>query len=260
MLFLQKQGWILSQNNPRYGNSIMDPLTENAVKDKLITLESATADGWTGAFMHAWKPQYIEQNYPFWKKRKFKAKADGTGELAWETWEPAHQYGFFALLAAELGDSDVRDRLLKTAEQKYTGIWDEGTYHYQYSTSITSPCTNLTDRTLAMARAVPKNGLWTMHNVPFDDRHFTEPEISGVDLATLPLKRAIYDRAKDALVVSTMALKTPGDTSFEVKKLNPARSYRLLVDGVEVKKISGVSGATVSVNTAAPHDFVIQGE
>jgi hypothetical protein len=256
-LYLVKQGWTVSQSNPKYGNKL-DPGAELAVKAGVTTLESATADGWVGAFMHAWQPLYIEQQYPFWKKNRLTRSADGGTELKWESWEPLVQYGFFAVLAAEIGDADVRDEMLRFADTHYGPVWQDGTYHYPLNYSPEHGHTNLTDKLIALARALPKNGLADLNVKPFGDSHFNEPEVASVDTRLFFLKRAVYDGERQALVVSTVpgTLKS-GKAGFDVRRLDPSRNYRITLDGGNLATINGRNSARVEFDSSTAHDIVV---
>jgi hypothetical protein len=253
MLYLVKQGWTLSQQNPRYGNKL-DPGMEIAVKSGAATLESATADGWTGLFMHAWQPSYIEEHYPYWKKNRLARTSDGYPGLKWESWEPWVQYGFFAALAAEMGDADTRDKMLRYADAHYAPVWVDGAYHYPFSEE--AGCTNLTDRLLAIARTLPANGMRAMHASPFDDEHFTEPYAESAG-SSLFFRRAIYDRGKKALVLSTESASPETASSFVVRRLDKNRKYRLTIDGKETARFNGRTERPVSADFSVPHDFIL---
>jgi hypothetical protein len=260
MLYLVKQGWTLSQSNPKYGNKL-DPGVEMAVKTGVATLESATADGWVGTFMHAWQPQYMEQQYPFWKKNRLtRTSGDGT-VLKWESWEPMVQYGFFAALAAEMGDTDVRDKMIAFAEKHYGPVWADGTYHYPLDYSPENGHTNLTDKLIALARALPQNGLLNLHSKPFDDDHFTEPEVTSVDTGHFFLKRAVYDRTKKALVVSTVpGISKASNAGFDVVKLDSSHTYRITLDGLKYAVVKGKTSTHVDLDPSIPHDVILYAE
>lgn len=257
MLYLVKQGTTLSQTNPWYHN-VLDLAVGPAVKAGLVTLESSTANGWTGLFMHAWKPAYIEAEYPFWVKRHVIDKGNGVAELKWENWEPLVQVGFFAALAAEMGDTATRDKLLNYADRKYRPEWAGGTFHYPYN--LRRGATDLTDRTLAMARALPKDGMLTLHTKPFAASHFDEPAVRKVDFPKVALTRAVYDASKEALVMTVVAgSQLFGSTQLEVYRLDPNRRYEVYVDGKMVRTLSGTSSATLALNVLVgmPRDVVV---
>ncbi len=116
---------------------------------------------------------------------------------------------------------------------------------------------NVQDRLFGMARALPKSGLWKMYNRPFDKEHFTEPAISDVDIKTVILKRAVYDRAKRALIVSTIGSGAEGITGFKIINLNPGRKYVLSDNGGKLAELSNVKDYEMKFNHKVPHDFVI---
>lgn len=118
---------------------------------------------------------------------------------------------------------------------------------------------DLSDRLIALARALPKNGLWTMHNQPFDAEHFSEPAIAGVDIKKTALKRAIYDRSKSALIVSTMPAKSnAADAGFKIVNLDPAGTYHLTIDGKKIADVSGVKEYDVPpLGWAQAHDLIL---
>ena len=118
---------------------------------------------------------------------------------------------------------------------------------------------DLSDRLIAMARALPPKGLWLMHNQPFDAEHFSEPAITGVDLTKTYLKRAIYDRSKKALIVSTMPAKSNAiDSGFKIINLDPAKKYHLALDDKNIAKLSGVKEYDVTLDSAKAHDVILK--
>ena len=137
--YLIKQGWAFSGWNPKYGNK-MDEVMAEMVK-KGIDFNSGGNDGWIGTFMHVWNPSLIEKNYPFLKKKHYKEMKGGTAFLTKDVVAPDCYYGFFATLAAEVGDIDARERLLKTVDSIYSPVWIEGTFHYPFMDNV--PTVNL---------------------------------------------------------------------------------------------------------------------
>jgi hypothetical protein len=254
-LYLVKQDMTVSMQNPRYKNAV-DLVTVPAFRLGLVNLDSASADGWTGAFMHAWQPEYIERHYPYQKANNLKGVKDGSARVVNTVWEPQLRYGFFAVEAAEMGDTETRDQLLKYADDNYGPVWADGAMHYPYDKF---KCNNLTGVLLALARALPGNGLWAMHNQPFDDAHFTEPAVSGVDFPRLVLRRAVYDAKKKALIVTTEPGMGPGGTTaFEVKRLAPDKTYVLTIDGKRSREIKGSESAQVVAPLDGRHDIILR--
>ena len=256
MLYLVKQAATLSTRNPRYHN-VLDLVITPAVFLHLISLDSASADGWTGAFMHAWQPELIERHYPYQKAHQLVKGPKDQVRVANTVWEPKLRYGFFALLAAEVGDLETRDQILRAADAQYRPVWQDGAYYYPNNPSL--GCTNLTDKLLALARALPAKGLWTLHNRPFDGAHFEEPTVTGVEFSKVGLRRAIYDRGQKALIITTVpAAKTGGKTSLIVMRLSPAKTYALTLDRQDVRTVQNQSEIILEVLLDREHDFILQ--
>ena len=118
---------------------------------------------------------------------------------------------------------------------------------------------DLSDRLVALARALPKNGLWTLHNRPFDDAHFQEPCVTGIDPVALPLKRALWDSRARALIVSTRAVKgSSGARTFTVQGLDKARTYHVVVDGASRAPIAGAASAEIALpSPSVDHDVIV---
>ena len=117
---------------------------------------------------------------------------------------------------------------------------------------------DLADRLIAMARAMPAKGLHTMVNKPFDDQYFTQPAITGVDVKNVILKRAVYDPGKKALIVSTLANNGGVNTSFKVINLDPAKTYAFTIDNILQKDIVKQPAIDIPIETTKSHDIIIQ--
>jgi len=298
--YLLKQGWAFSGWNPRYGNK-MDEIMAEMVK-KGVDFNSGGNDGWIGTFMHAWRPELIENNYPYLKKKHYKALPDGTAVLTKDVVAPDAYYAFFTALSAEVGDEQARQALLKTVDSIYSPVWEDGTYRYPFMDDVptvnlaaadgekkpetpppaavtppsgheTAPAlpglgdatnmktfpshSDLADRLIAMARALPARGLYTMVNNPVDATHFTEPAITGVDLQKVILKRAVYDRDNKSLIVSTIGKKDGGSTSLTVINLNPAKTYSIVIDKSHHKEMSNLQDYKITIDADKAHDIIV---
>ena len=305
--YLVKQGFVFSSWNPRYGNK-MDAMIQDLIKQG-ANFSSSGNDGWIGTFMHGWNPKLIEQLYPYMKKAHVTMHPDGSATLNKDSLTPDAYYGFFTLLAAEMGDEPVKNGLLMFADRMFAPVTEDGTYHYPFvdkagainlvadnKAQMSTPATpaaaapakgngrliipggmrvkgccevvnnmetfpqhsDVADRLLGLARALPKGGLWSMHNKPFDAAHFASPYITGVDESRLPLKRAIYDGEKKALIVSTLpASGAASEQEITINNLNKSFSYQLFIDGAEKPFDAGVDSAVIRINTAADHDIVL---
>ena len=118
---------------------------------------------------------------------------------------------------------------------------------------------DLADRMIAIARALPAGGLNTMVNKPFDDNHFTEPYITGVDLTKVILKRAIYERGRRTLIVSSLPKSGSGNTSIMVNGLNPSKKYDISVDGNLQQPVMGQQSTMLYFDAQKAHEiFVVE--
>lgn len=129
--YLIKQGYALAEWNPKLGNKL-DAKLEKAVKDGKLSLNSSSLSGWTGTFMHAWAPEVIEELYPYMKKDFLRVNPDGTEKVKTDKLCKPDFMGFFTMLAAEMGDDETKEKLLKRANEFYDPIWEDGTFHYKY--------------------------------------------------------------------------------------------------------------------------------
>lgn len=302
IIYLIKQGLLFSSWSPKYGNK-MDKVIQGLV-EKGANFNSASIDGWTTTFMHAWNPKLVESLWPYRKQFQVKRNPDGSVDLRKDDFAPDAYWGFFSMGVAEMGDELLLKALHKAADKELSPVWIDGTYHYPFidktptvnlaaADSETKPAAapaktddakgglcckglrteehgnianmktwpqhaDLVDRQIAISRALPKNGMWTMHNKPFDKAHFAEPAITGVDLTALPLKRAIYDRAKQALIVSTQPAKSAATGGFKIVNLDPAKTYALSVDGKALPDVTGVKEHPVTFDGAQAHDLVLR--
>ena len=251
-LYLVKQDITLRQRDPRFGNAI-DLVLVPTVSLGAIKLKSSSANGWTGSMMHAWQPEYIERHYPYQKEYHLVHEDDGSASLKYDVFEPRLQYGYFAMLAAEVGDLEARDKLLQFADNKYDPVWENGSFYYPFNKD--KKCTGLTGKLIAIARMLPKDGIWDLHNRPFDDEHFKDPAVAGADYVTASLTRAVYDRDKSALVVT--AVLDVEEAKLKLIRLDSDARYTLFIDGDKVREISGRDTATVKLTGKGEHDIVL---
>ncbi|HUT55562.1 MAG TPA: hypothetical protein VM658_19380 [bacterium] len=255
-LYLIKQDLTLRQRDPRFGNAY-DLLLVPAVATGALKIYSSSANGWTGTMMHAWQPEYIEQQYPYQLKHHLVEMKDDEARLKKDSFEPRLQYGFFAMLAGEVGDRDTRDKLITYADAKYGPAWKDGAFVYPFDKA--KQCTGLSGVLLAIARANPEDGFWKLHNRPFDDAHFQEPAVESVDFPNVLLSRAIYDRDQQALVITTLpGAQKGGKTSLGIGRLTPAKSYAVFVDSERKETVSQKSGIEVEVPLDGEHDVIVQ--
>lgn len=268
LLYLVKQKTTISQEFCSFGNGL-SLITVPLAWLGQIVVNSSVSNGWNGAFMHVWEPDLIERHYPYQKENHVIAPDDQTAYLKTEMITDQIATPFFAILAAEVGDLELRDKLVAWCKDFYQPTWENGMLHYPVGedTYLNSGDTftpwpqALTGVLIALAMANPHDGLATMHNQPFTPQSFEAPRVTGVDFPNVLLKRAIYDSDKEALVVTTApGAAQSGITSFTITQLEPARTWEIFVDGSSQGTASGVNSVSLTVSLDAGHDIVLVAE
>jgi hypothetical protein len=307
--YLIKQGFPLAQWNPRLGNKL-DPIIAYLVRNG-ASINSPANEGWTGMFTHGFNKPVFEELYPYLKQRYVRRGEDGSIYLTVESDVPDLEIAFFAGLAGELGDEEVRKGLLNFADKTYSPVWQDGTYHYPFNDDVAYPQlhkdhnhlaidiggkatdldtilayveahandpkpppqvqnittvmhhlsskhSDVTDRLLAIARAITPDGIHALANKPFDEEHFREPKITNVDVTKLALRRAAYDRNSRSLDVATFAGKDSGaSVAFDVVNLDPKQTYMLVIDGQETARFGNTATQRVELHSAKPHEIAL---
>jgi len=257
--YLIKQDQVFSLQSPRSDNAY-DLLTVPAVALGLLGKGSSSADGWTGAFMHAWQPEFIERHYPYQRENNLKEADEEGARLKRDLAGRPLKYGFFAAYAREVGDHETAKKLIAFADQKHKPQWRAGMLYYPWDKSTTS--IHLTGHLLFLARANVQDGLLKLHQQPWPESHFQEPFIEKVDYPRVLVTRAIYDREKKALIVSTRPGPGSG-TGFkpvsliQVRNLSSDQSYALWLDGKLVKQFQGQDPLVVEIPLDGSYDLVI---
>jgi len=255
----------------------------NVKKDEVIPATYAWADGWNGHAQHAWDKEYIESLYPHQQKRYIPSMLEGApGEDM--GWTASFDFGWFALLASEVGDSETVQTMVDYADAHFGPTWKDGGYYYpttsdyQYNFARdekgfiqnVGPATG--NVLIGFARINPKDGLWQIYNHPWDKSHFAEPFITDVEYLEASVTQAIYDAEKGALIVTLAPGPVKSETaSFTVRQLDPAKIYSLIRDGQVLGEISGSRATalpgtewqgddTLRITTPLrePHSFVLK--
>jgi hypothetical protein len=182
---------------------------------------SGSADGWTGSFMHVWDPKYIESIYAQQRDAYVKV-GEEVGDVALTpgstaTLAPA----FFATFAMEMGDLKTANAILDYAEWWYEIEHDDNGYRFEYNPKDEKyPAHNTTDKLFAMARSNRPNGLWKMHNEPWDRKSFGHPLLAQVDFPNVLVRQAVWDDESETLLFT---LEPVGDvpvfTSFVIENI-----------------------------------------
>jgi hypothetical protein len=266
LLWLVKQKTMITQEFASFGNGLSLITVPMAWLGQLV-VNSSVSNGWNGAMMHAWEPGIIERHYPYQKEKHVINSPDNqSAHLKTEMITDQIATPFFALLAAEVGDWELRDKLLAWCKDYYKATWENGMLIYpvgedayiNQSGDIFTPWPqSLTGVLVAFAAATPHDGIQILHNKPFTQQNFNAPRITGLDYPNILLKRAIYDFEKEALVITTVAGTGIGNTTITVTQLDPARTWKVIVDGTTQCTINGVSSTTIDVSMDAGHDIVL---
>ena len=198
-------------------------------------------------------------------------------------WTSSFDFGWFAVLAAEVGDGKTVATMLEYADEHFGPTWRDGGLYYPHTRDYRenfnrdengfihniSPVTG--NVLVAMTRLNPGDGLWTLYNQPREEPYFSDPFVSGVEYIEANVTQAIWDREKSALIVTL----TPGpvaaeNTTFTVNQLDPSMSYSVSRDGERLGVVSGGSDSsvanaawnvdgtlTISTELDAAHSFVV---
>ena len=268
-MYLVKQKTTITQEFCSFGNGL-SLVTVPLAWLGIIQANASVSNGWNGAFMHAWEPALIERHYPYQKEKHVIAPDPNTAYLKPEMLSDQCATPFFALLASEVGDTDLRDKLVAWCKDYYKATWEDGmlrfpveqdTYLNLSKTAFTPWPHALTGVLVAFAAANPHDGLLKLHSKPFTQQNFDSPQITGIDFPNVLLKRAIYDFEKESLVITTVGgAEQTGTTSFNVTQLDPTRTWKLFMDGAPQNEYIGVSSISIAAPLDVQHDFALIAE
>jgi hypothetical protein len=219
----------------------------------VVQSPAAWQDGWAGSFMHAWNPSLIDQIYPTQKARFLVDLPDGTATVKSGDQNRTYSWdhGFFAVLAAETGDTSTNARMLYYADKYWSPKWSDGALSYprQDSYRLSTDAPNVWRRVqpltanglIALASVDYKNGLFELFNNPLTPNHFNDPFVTDVNVPTTQVARAVYDAADHALLLTLRPLHGAdrAQSTWSVRNLDPSQNYVLWKDGrkfAEVKK------------------------
>ena len=218
-------------------------------------------DGWVGAFMHAWDRDAVEKVYPAQRDSTIVTLPDGTGTVRLSEMLKdvpggdkfyGQNHGYFAVMAAELGDTATKEKMLNYADKYFAPKWEGESYYYPISPDFGRPgdppnvvhfVTPLASSALlALARILPKDGLYNMYNHPFTDEHFKEPFVSDVTYPEVQVPRAVYDQRDEALVVTLRPGRTASTSavrSWTFNNLDSKRDWGVWKDGRKIATLNG---------------------
>lgn len=235
-------------------------------QDKVLRNEFAWNDGWAGIFMHAWSRADVEAAYPLLKQKYLVGQRDGTAVIPFKAPSPLFSWdnGFFAALAAEVGDRQTVDAMLAYADRHWAPTWVDGGLYYPRNDAFaaagadpaqmprdafaTPRVNTLTGNALlGLARINVRDGLYGMVNAPWPRSHFSEPYVTGVAFPQAYVSRAVYDAPRQALVATLLpgdAALPGGRTALRVGNLAREGVFDIWVGGRNVGRLQ--SGAVVA--------------
>jgi len=249
-------------------------------QDKVHEARAPWADGWTGIFMHAWDPEFIESVYPLQRETHLANLLAGKeGARVCCAMVPSSAkigFGMFAALAAEVGDADGRTRLLDYADRNFGPRWTDGALSFPRSDDWMPDEHGNThgvdvlsgNALLPMARINTGSGLWSLYNQPWSDAARAAPHFTDIDHDVAGVAQAHYDADDGALHLALVPGPHAGATSFSIRGLDPGRRYVVRRGDAALGTLAwgetgetaawGADGrATVRIDAATPGSFVV---
>src|SRR3546814_2327287 len=150
----------------------------------------AWSDFWLGSLLNMWNPEIVKSNFPaqiaLWGREgpngtmwvEPSVKPDGFGPPLTH----AYDFGWAAVCASEVGDTESLDRLLNYADTFLNPTWEHGSYFYprrdgwfdeEGRLAAMDPHTG--NALLAYARLHVPDGLNRLYNEPLAASHFAQP-------------------------------------------------------------------------------------
>lgn len=245
--------------------SIMyDPVTKSVAnawrikQGKLIRvpgMPSASADGWTGAFMVSWNPDLVRGAYENQKANNIRRNADGTLRIAFD---PLFELGlgFFALLAVELGDMETARELFAHADTFCEPVRENGALHYPYRMKVAvNKMSSTHDRVIGMARSNRPGGLTAIHEQPWGDEAFAHPLVEGIDFPRVLVSEARWLSDNETLVVEVLpGHDAPAETSFRIAGVKAGEKWSLTHDGKQIGALGADRVASGAIATSDDKD------
>jgi hypothetical protein len=167
------------------------------------------ADFWLGSLMHMWDPAGVEAAYP----RQMEAWAKpGPEDSLWippsilppgfgpPEMSHAHDFGWAAVCASEVGDEERLKKFLAYADTCLTPTWNDGAFHYRRrdgwldeSGKLHAMDPHTGNTLLGYARLNVPGGLRMLYEGPLDDAWFAGPALVEMS-AGLDVRTAFYAR------------------------------------------------------------------
>jgi hypothetical protein len=169
------------------------------------------SDAWCGALMNSWNSDFAKENYA--RQRDSWLVRSNSGTLSVNLPAPLRAdmppepgFGWFAVWASEMGDTETLEGLLDHADQYMNPQWMSGGYHYPRNDAEYDEARNLisvhpmlSNAQLPYARLNVGDGLRRLYERPWSGEHFAEPLLTEVSFS-LDVFRAVYDKDADILL------------------------------------------------------------
>ncbi len=262
--------------------NILSRVTVPVTKMLKFKLAFAIADGWTMSFMHGWRKNYVQRHY-------WGVGSDGgnranridleTGRLKADVvWDDRLDLviiydslgvPFYGMLAAEMGDKKVQNGIVQQCDDFFKPEWTEdGEFHYPVGNADTivnfsgertrHVAISGTGALAGIARSNPKDGLYKLHSDPVPGAG--GPMVENINIYKTNLRRAIYDKNVNALIVSTDTGPDADETdveAFNIVNLDVSKTYTLKIDGIIQETWSGRDEISVEIPLDGPHDIIL---
>jgi hypothetical protein len=268
--------------NPRTGQNVRYVYVKQGAFEEP---GSPVLDGWSGAWMHAWNPELMRSIYPAQRDLYVEGLLSGAYAKSVPEYNKAMLslgFGQVAFMAAEVGDSQTRQRLLEYAERNFNPVWEEGAYYYprndDYAADARGNSHGVSSWTgnvlLALARLDKGGAFRRLYGEPWTPEQLGAPQVADVDALLTNVSQAYYDTKKRALIVTVKPGPVKAErTAFAVRNLDQTLAYAVVKDGRVLGRISRTSSragsdvswqpdGTVAISTGldGPHSFVFAAE
>ncbi len=171
----------------------------------------AWSDGWTGTFMYAWAPDYVRPLYALQRDRHVPNLLDRRLKgLAPHPADNIAGIGYWLPYAAELGDRDTVERLLRFADAHLSPVWRDGRYYYPRNDDARIGPDGVLrlnsalqgNALIAFGRLNVGDGLLRLHNGGWSAANLQEPFLADVDYLAAGVAEARWDAPTRTLVAA----------------------------------------------------------
>ncbi len=190
-------------------------------------------DFWMGSMMHAWNPALVREHYPKFVDKWVTKLPDGSSfvtpapaaALGLKERGNAHDFGWAAVCASELGDTSLLKGLHEFADEHLQPAWQDGGYYYRRCDQLLTedgllramdPHTS--NALLPYSRLNVTGGLRKLYEEPLQEEHFSQPKLISLE-PSLDVHRAKYDSKVQAMVLTlkpTHGMEKNSTVSLEI--------------------------------------------